>query len=62
MRNTIAMHWLVGAGDAFKQASLFATVVLIVAAALKDKEVGDVAAESEAGSDQHELSIDLGRI
>lgn len=56
------MHRLVGTGDAIKQASLFAAAFLVVAAALKDEEVGDVAAESEAGSDQHELSIDLGRI
>ena len=47
------MHWLVCASDALEQVHIFAIRVLLVAAALQDDEVEDVAAESKDRNEQH---------
>jgi len=42
--------------------NLVAFSVLVVAAAVQDEDVEEVAAEAEAGSDEHEFSVYLGGV
>jgi len=52
----------VGARQTFKQVLRLALFVHIVAAALQDEQVGDVAPQAEASNDEHELAIDFRRV
>ena len=53
------MHWLVCASDALEQVHFSSLLVFLVAAALQDDEVEDVATEAKDRSDQHDLAIDI---
>ena len=56
------MHGLVRASYTLHQGDALTRPVLVVAAAVKDDQVRDVAAQAEDGSDQHYLSIDINRV
>lgn len=54
------MHGLVGACDALEDVHAFASITLLVAAAVEDDDVEDVATESEDRRDQHDFAVDVG--
>lgn len=53
------MHWLVRTGNAFKQVQLFSFLALVVAAAIQDDDVEDVAAKTKDCCDKHDTAIDI---
>lgn len=53
---------LVRACNALKNTLFVAEFVGLVAAALEDEQVGEVAEETKAGYEEHELAVDLLRV
>ena len=53
LRDTVSMQGFVRAGDAVEKMNFPASRVLFVAATIEDEDVQDVAAEAEAGNDEH---------
>ena len=55
------MLGFVGTSDAFKDVLLATLFVNIIAAAVKNDDVEDVAAKAEDRSEEHDLAVDLSR-
>ena len=53
------MHWLVCTGNALKQVKLLSLLALVVAAAIQDNDVEDVAAKAKDCRDKHDTAIDI---
>ena len=57
--NLVTMHWLVCTCDALEEMDCLATCSRLVAAAVQDDEVEDVAAKAEDRGNQHDPTIDI---
>ena len=56
------MTWFVRACNALKQVLFLAPFIRLIAAAVQDDDVEDVATQSEYLRDEHDFTVDIARI
>ena len=61
-RNLVTVVRLVGASNAFKHVLLMAFLINVIAAAVENENVCDVATKSKTCNHKHELTIDVSRV